>query len=198
VPYPDRVLLEDEEVLSHFHPHWRTVVRPVVCLLAVVGGASYCAAAVPAGPRQDLFRLVVLGLAVVLLLWLVAGPVLRWGTTHSVLTTSRLLLREGVLIRRGRDIAYARISEVAFRQTLVERLLRSGTVVVHQFGDPEPVVLRHVPGSERVQRLLQHLVDAAGPAGAREAEERAGIGWAPASCDGSVTARLGGPVGGLT
>jgi hypothetical protein len=168
VPYPDRVLLEDEEVLSHFHPHWRTVVRPVVCLLAVVGGASYCAAAVPAGPRQDLFRLVVLGLAVVLLLWLV------------------------------RDIAYARISEVAFRQTLVERLLRSGTVVVHQFGDPEPVVLRHVPGSERVQRLLQHLVDAAGPAGAREAEERAGIGWAPASCDGSVTARLGGPVGGLT
>jgi uncharacterized membrane protein YdbT with pleckstrin-like domain len=109
----------------------------------------------------------------------VAGPLLRWTTTHSVLTTSRLLLREGVLVRRGRDIAYARISEVAFRQTLVERLLRSGTVVVHLTRDPDPVVLRHVPGSEGVQRLLQQLVDETGPdeLDDPDAGEHAGAGW---------------------
>jgi uncharacterized membrane protein YdbT with pleckstrin-like domain len=176
VPYPDRVLLEDEEVLRHVHPHWRTVVRPVGCLLVVVGGASYCAAAVPAGPQQHLLRLLVLAAAVVLLAWLVARPLLRWWTTHHVVTTERLLLREGVLGRRGRDVAHARITEVTFRQTLGERLLRSGTVVVRAAGEPDPVVLRHVPGSEGVQRLLQQLADAAGP-GYPDPVEDADEGW---------------------
>jgi hypothetical protein len=30
VPYPDKLLAEDEEVVRHLHPHWLTLARPLV------------------------------------------------------------------------------------------------------------------------------------------------------------------------
>jgi hypothetical protein len=43
VPYPDKLLAEDEEVVRHLHPHWLTLARPVLVLLLVVGGTSAAA-----------------------------------------------------------------------------------------------------------------------------------------------------------
>lgn len=156
----DHVLLDDEEVVCHLHPHWGTVVGPVAWLLLVVGAGSYGAAAVPAGPHQGALRLGVLGVAVVLLLWAVVRPVLRWATTHSVVTTHRLLLREGVLVRRGADIGYPRITGVGYRQTLGQRLVGSGTVTitVASAEGTATTTLEHVPRSGQVAELVDRLV----------------------------------------
>ncbi|MGZ4569117.1 MAG: PH domain-containing protein, partial [Blastococcus sp.] len=97
--YPDKLLAEDEEVVRHLHPHWMTVFWPVVWFLVLVGGASFGAAVIPVGRQQGLLRLLVLALAVVLTLFLVVVPLLRWRTTHYVITTHRLLFRAGVLAR---------------------------------------------------------------------------------------------------
>ena len=80
MPYPDRVLAEDEEVVRHLHPHWTTVFWPIVWFLLIVGAGSFGAALIPAGRQQGILRLAVLGLAVVLVLFLVAVPLLRWRT----------------------------------------------------------------------------------------------------------------------
>ena len=37
MPYPDKLLADDEEVVRHLHPHWLTVFWPVVRLLLIVG-----------------------------------------------------------------------------------------------------------------------------------------------------------------
>src|SRR3954464_15441685 len=95
--YPDRVLAEDEEVVRHLHPHWLTLFWPVVWFLVVVGGASFGMAVIPAGRQQGVFRMLVFALALVLLLTLVLVPVLRWRTTHYVITPHRLLFREGIM-----------------------------------------------------------------------------------------------------
>jgi uncharacterized membrane protein YdbT with pleckstrin-like domain len=84
--------------------------------------------------------------------------VLRWRTTHHVITTHRVLLREGVLARRGRDIALSRIADVSFRQTLGQRLVRSGTLTIETLGDGGTTVLERVPDSDGVQQLLVALV----------------------------------------
>ena len=67
MPYPDKLLAEDEEVVRHLHPHWLALVRPVLVLLLVAGGTSYAAALVPAGSAQGTARAVVAGLALVVL-----------------------------------------------------------------------------------------------------------------------------------
>jgi uncharacterized membrane protein YdbT with pleckstrin-like domain len=158
VPYPDKLLAEDEEVVRHLHPHWLTLARPVLVLLLVVGSTSFGAARVPAGASQGTVRAVLTGLALVVLVLAVLRPVLRWRTTHYVITTHRVLLREGVLARRGRDIALSRIADVSFRQTLGQRLVRSGTLTIETLGDGGTTVLERVPDSDGVQQLLVALV----------------------------------------
>jgi len=190
VPYPDKLLADDEEVVRHLHPHWLTVSRPVVVLLLVVGGASFGAALVPDGPRQGLFRLVVAGAAVLLLAYTVLGPLLRWRTTHYVVPTHRLLLRGGVLARRGRDIGLSRITDVSYRQTLWERVVGSGTLTIESAGDGGATVLRKIPDSDGVQQLLNHMMEEDAD---RRAQEAAGSasGWDVSGWDTAYpTARL--------
>ncbi|MCA0146210.1 PH domain-containing protein [Blastococcus sp. LR1] len=159
MPYPDRYLAEDEEVVRRLHPHWSTLVGPVLVLLLVVGGASFGAALVPVGPQQGMVRLGIVVVSLLVLLALVLRPLLRWRTTQYVITTHRLLYREGVLARRGRDIALSRITDVSYEQSLGQRILRSGTLFVETAGDGGPTVLRTVPDSDGVSQLLTHMID---------------------------------------
>jgi uncharacterized membrane protein YdbT with pleckstrin-like domain len=172
VAYPEKVLTEDEEVVRHLHPHWTTVFWPVVLLLVIVGAASFGAALVPVGDQQALWRLVVAGAAVVLALVLVAVPLLRWRTTHYVVTTHRLLFRTGILARHGRDIGLSRMTDVSYRQSLWDRLVNSGTLVIETAGDGGPTVLRAIPDSDEVQQLIAQLVE-------EDADRRAGEPMAP-------------------
>ena len=174
--YPDRILAPDEDVVAHVHPHAAAVLWPVVRLLLVTGAASFAMAIMPAGRDQGLFRLAVLGFAVVVVVLSVLVPVLRWRTTHVVVTTRRLLHRRGLLTRRGRDVPLAQITDVSFSQTLWQRLVRAGTLRVASAGE-DAVVLDRVPGVERLQTLLHHMIeedlDRRAPSGAlRQLEDR--------------------------
>src|ERR1700710_2203192 len=159
VAYPDKVLGDDEEVVRHLHPHWATVFWRIVLFLALVGAASFGAGLVPSGDQQARWRLVILVVAVVLALLLVAVPLLRWRTTHYVLTTHRLLFRTGILSRHGRDLGLNRITDVSYKQTLWERVINSGTLSIETAGEGGPTVLAAIPDSDGVQQLLNQLVE---------------------------------------
>ena len=159
VPYPDKLLAEDEEIVRHLHPHWLTIFWPVVWFLVIVGGASFGAALIPAGQQQGLLRLLVVAVAVILLLALVVVPLLRWRTTHYVVTTHRVLFREGILARRGRDIGLSRITDVSYSQSVWERIINSGTVTIESAGDSGATVLKRIPDSDGVQQLLNHMIE---------------------------------------
>ncbi|MET0763374.1 MAG: PH domain-containing protein [Blastococcus sp.] len=170
MPYPDKLLAEDEEIVRHLHPHWLTVFWPVVRFLLIVGAASFAAALIPPSDQQGLLRLIVLGLAVVLVLVTVVVSLLRWRTTHYVITTHRLLFREGIMARRGRDLGLARITDVSYTQTLWERIINSGTITIQSAGE-HATVLGQIPDSDGVQQLLNHMVEEDAD---RRAQESAG------------------------
>jgi uncharacterized membrane protein YdbT with pleckstrin-like domain len=171
MPYPDKLLAEDEEVARHLHPHWLTLFWPVVWFLVIVGGASFGLAVVPAGRQQGVVRMVVLAVALVLLLTVVLVPVLRWKTTHYVITTHRLLFREGILSRHGRDIGLSRITDVSYRQSLWDRIINSGTLTIESAGESGATVLKQIPDSEGVQQLLNLMIEEDAD---RRAQESAG------------------------
>src|SRR4051812_33759102 len=159
MPYPDKLLAEDEEGVRHLHPHWTTPFWPGVRVLLIVGAASFGMAAIPAGRQQGILRMVVLAAALVLLLVLVVKPLLRWRTTHYVISTHRVLFREGILARRGRDLGLSRITDVSYTQTLWERIVRSGTLTIESAGDSGATVLRQIPDSDGVQQLLNVMIE---------------------------------------
>ncbi len=171
MPYPDKLLASDEEVVRHLHPHGLTLFWPVVWFLVVIGGASFGMAAIPAGRQQGIYRMLVLAVALVLLLALVLVPLLRWRTTHYVITTHRVLFREGIMARRGRDIGLSRITDVSYTQTLWERIINSGTLTIESAGDSGATVLKQIPDSEGVQQLLNLMIEEDAD---RRAQESAG------------------------
>ncbi|MGP8001063.1 MAG: PH domain-containing protein [Streptosporangiaceae bacterium] len=151
------LLAEGEWSVLLLHPHWKTVVRPVLLLilvLAAIGALLFFHRHVP--PPAFLGSG---ALAVVVLLAGVAIPVLRWRTTTYELTTRRLRLRRGILSRTGRDFPLIRISDVSFSHGLIDRLLGCGQLIVESAGEHGQLVLAEIPHVEMVQATLFQLVE---------------------------------------
>lgn len=155
--YPYDLLGEDEEVVVHKHPHWKMLVMPVLILLVVVAGGSYLAALVAPTPVSVPVWIALAVVGGVLILWRTLGPLLRWKTTHFVVTTHRLMVREGVLTRSGIDIPMWRINSVRFKHGLLDRLLGTGTLIVESASE-EPLEFDDIPKVERVHTLLYREV----------------------------------------
>ncbi len=160
MPYPTRLLGEDEEVVVDLRPHWKALVVPVLALLLTVAVAGYLAGLLGAAGWQRAARWAVLGLAVVVVLRTSGWPFLRWWTTVYVVTTRRLIVRTGVFSRSGRDMPLSRVNDVHFEHNLVERLLGCGTLVVESAGERGQLVLDDVPAVEEVQREIYRLHEA--------------------------------------
>jgi uncharacterized membrane protein YdbT with pleckstrin-like domain len=77
-----------------------------------------------------------------------------------VLTTRRVLVREGILSRSGIDIPINRINTVQFRHSLIDRLLGCGTLVIESASD-EPLEFDDIPQVEKVHSLLYYEVNPA-------------------------------------
>jgi uncharacterized membrane protein YdbT with pleckstrin-like domain len=176
VAFPESVLTTDEEVVLHLRPHWRRLVAPIgwvlLVLAAVIGGVVLWGGT---------GALVIGVIGVGLLLWVALWPYLEWRTTHYVFTTERVLFREGVLARHGRDIPLARINDVSFSHSLLERMLGSGTLTIESAGERGQLVLADLPGVERTQTVLYELVEQDRVRPKAEEEDEDGTGKAPLS-----------------
>jgi uncharacterized membrane protein YdbT with pleckstrin-like domain len=160
VPYPDELLVDGERVVLHRHPHWRLLVVPVLVFLLVVGMAGYLAA-LARGQGWQAWGWPVIATVTLLLVGVsTVAPVVRWGTTHLVVTTRRLLVREGVRRSQSVEVPLDRIAAVHVRRTRLGRLVGGGSLVVA--GADGEVEFADVPGVDEVQALLQRAVTTPG------------------------------------
>jgi len=161
VGYPDNVLAADEEVVLHRHPHWKRLIGPVLVLLLTTAVAAFGAAVVSRtgwDPRaRQVVSAVLAGVWLLLIGWLTARPFLAWLTTHFVITDRRVMYRHGVLARAGIDIPLARISSVEYRHGLLDRMVRTGTLVIES-ASQDPLEFSDIPRVEQVHSLLYHEV----------------------------------------
>jgi uncharacterized membrane protein YdbT with pleckstrin-like domain len=155
--FPDELLVEGEQVVVHRHPHWKKIVLPVLALLLVAGLGSYLAALSAAQTWASWSWLAIAGIGLVVVVWLTVIPVIRWRTTHFVVTTRRVLVREGVLTRKGMDIPMGRINSVQFRHNIIERMVGCGTLIIESASD-EALEFDDIPGVEQVYALLYQEV----------------------------------------
>lgn len=159
--YPDNVLAEGEHVVLHRHPHWKRLIGPVLALLILTALAAFGAAVVSGTSWDARARQVVSGVIaavwLLLVVWLVLRPFLAWLTTHFVITDRRVMYRHGVLTRAGIDIPLARINSVEFRHGLLDRMVRTGTLVIES-ASQDPLEFTDIPQVEQVHSLLYHEV----------------------------------------
>ena len=160
--YPENVLAADERVVLHRHPHWKRLIWPVLVLVLATALAAFGAAVVNgANWSSAVATNVVMGVIGVVWLvvigWLTVWPFLNWRSTHFVITDRRVMFRHGLLTRAGIDIPLARINSVEFRHGLLDRMVRTGTLIIES-ASQDPLEFHDIPRVEQVHSLLYHEV----------------------------------------
>lgn len=144
-----------ERVIARLRPHARALALPSLALIAVTGGATYLAVTLD----ELWMRLLALGVGVLLvaLLWLL--PLLRWLSTQYVVTTRRVVLSRGLIVRTRSEVLLSRSHDITVRRTGLQGAFRSGDVLLNT-GLDRPIVLRDVPRADLVQAALGDVMEA--------------------------------------
>lgn len=159
--YPSENLAPGERVILHRHPHWKCLVVPFLLFLLITAIAGVLAGVVTGadlGSTPQMWLLIGVGvLWAAGFVWFFVRPLVSWQSTHFVLTDRRVIFRNGIVTRSGIDIPIRRINTVEFRHGLLDRVLRTGTLIIESASD-EPLSFQDIPRVEHVHSLLYHEV----------------------------------------
>ena len=122
--FPDGYLNDGEKLVLNLKPHWWVFAQSS----AFVVLALVIAVLLQAGPGTPVSYVGwVLLVAALLNLAVVYG---KWSTTYFVLSNERLIFRTGVLTKRGVELPIDRIDNINFRQSLFERIIGAGDLLI--------------------------------------------------------------------
>ena len=154
---PQKLLGADERVVIHTRTHVKAMILPALAFVLIAAAVGVGAALIPREARPyGQFAIAVLG--VVLLIWLVVLPFLRWRTTTYTITNRRLIMRSGILNKVGKDLPLNRINEVSYERSLTDRMLGCGSLIVQTAAEDGTIVLHDVPDVEHVNLEMNQLL----------------------------------------
>ncbi len=154
--------------MARLRPHSRRLFWPTVALVADIGAVSYFAGSFPQAWMNT--ALLVAGAALIVLLFLL--PLLAWLSRNYTITTRRIVIRSGVLVRTRQELLHSRGYDVTVRRSGLQLLFRSGDVLINT-GLEHPVALRDIPRADLVQSALHDLMEASlNPIAARRQQEQ--------------------------
>ena len=157
-----------ESVVARLRPHARVLFWPVVVLIADAGAVGYFAGSFPQ-PWMNT-ALLIAGAVIAVLVFVV--PVLSWLGHNYTITTRRIVIRSGLLVRTRQELLHSRGYDVTVRRAGLQLLFRSGDVRINT-GLEHPVVLRDIPDADLVQSALHDLMEASlNPIAARRQQEQ--------------------------
>ena len=147
--YPQSLLSTGEKIVRAFRPHWKSLIIPGAWTVLVISGLVLTPR-LPSGlPRNATYVIILLG-------WIMVAvvPTVRWWFTQFVLTNERLILRKGVIARSGVEIPLEVINDVIFSQTVFERVLGFGDLIIESAGEMGQSRFSNIPRPDEFQALL--------------------------------------------
>lgn len=148
--YPERLLSDDEVIESQFRPHWSGILREGLIVLA---GIALSVLLWVLGVEELWAYLAIAALVLVL----ITRGLVRWSTTNHVITNERLIYRAGFIAKRGTELPLEVIQNVAFNQTLFERIFGTGDLMIESAGTHGQTRYRDIPDPESVQSLIYRM-----------------------------------------
>lgn len=153
--YPERLLSEGEEIVRQFRPHWRMLALPVGWTVLFIAVLVVTWVYMPDSPDWlSILSWIITGVAAVAWIRLAVYPFISWWFTSYVLTNERLITRSGILARKGLEIPLENINDVQFAQNILERLLRSGDLLVESAGEQGQSRFSDIPAPQEFQSLI--------------------------------------------
>jgi uncharacterized membrane protein YdbT with pleckstrin-like domain len=156
MPFPAKKLNDGEHFMLDVHPHWwfygpaaLFLLGSMICTVFLVGKTS--------GTLGTIVGYLGVGTSIVAGAML-AVEVVKWRTTYFVVTNHRLIDRQGVVARTGVEIPIKSVDNVNFKQTLFERFLGVGKILIESGGREGQQVIPFVARPEEVQKVIHEAI----------------------------------------
>jgi uncharacterized membrane protein YdbT with pleckstrin-like domain len=125
VGFPDDYLRPQEELLLNLKPHWFGIAAPGAVLVGAIVFGFLAMFVWDVQALSILAAIVLLGAVG----WFISRYI-SWVSTHFVLSSDRVIHREGVLRRSGIEIPLERINTVFSSQSVFERMIGAGDLSI--------------------------------------------------------------------
>ena len=151
--FQKKLLNDGEDVILDLEPHWSTLAKPVAVLVVVL------AATIVAFALNSLAGLIV-GVVLVLTAAWVGQRIIRRRNINFVLTTDRLVYRSGIVSKHGKEIPLERVNDIAFHQSVFERLIGTGDLSIESAGAQSRETFGDIPHPSAVQNEIYRQMEA--------------------------------------
>jgi uncharacterized membrane protein YdbT with pleckstrin-like domain len=149
--FPRRLLADHERLVLDLRPHWMALALPVLITVLLVAGVVVVFAFFDP-PGWLAWTVGLLGL--LLFLAFPVRSLLAWLTSHFVVTSDRVIHRSGWLAKSSMEVPLERINDVKLRQTVFERLVGAGDLVIESGGEYGQNRFSDIRKPEDVQKLI--------------------------------------------
>jgi uncharacterized membrane protein YdbT with pleckstrin-like domain len=169
------LLNEGEEIILDLKPHWMYVVPTIIVWL----GATLASAVIWSVSGQSWMGWVTL----IVFLALGVNAAVRWSkwvTTSFTVTNDRIIFRQGMVAKSGVEIPLERIMNVNFKQSIWERLIGAGDLLIESGGKDGQSRFSDVRKPELVAKEIHLQANNYEEKPARRAAAAAGAGAAAA------------------
>ncbi len=156
--YPQKLLNRGEHINLDLHPHWVVLVKPGSIVVVLIALTIWLQQLGDGGLKMGGSR--VLLVAILLGLINLGSAVLRWSRTYFVVTSQRVIFREGVLARRGVEIPLERVNNVNFKQSILEHMLGAGDLLIESASKDGQQKFHDIRNPEQVQNMIHEAIHA--------------------------------------
>ena len=149
--FPRKLLIPGEEVVLELRPHPVALAMPVIALLVGTAVASWIST------KTDGFVVWVVWAAwLALMLGFVVPKAVAWWTSIFVVSTDRVISREGFIAKRSMGIPLEQVNDVRFEQGIFDRIVGAGTLLIQSASTSGTNSFDHIRHPEEVQRTIFH------------------------------------------
>ena len=151
--FPKKNLNPGETVVLDMHPHWWYFAEPAFALLGSITLGVLVLTIDNEGSTKTALSYLSIAALVGSAVWLVLRYV-KWVTTNFVLTSNRVIFRSGIIAKRGVEIPINRVNNVNFNQTIFERLVGAGDLLIESGGEEGQSRYTDIRHPDEVQRMV--------------------------------------------
>ncbi len=155
MPFPRKLLIENEQLVLELRPHWIALVMPAIVTILVIVAWSLAVSYGPdTGAGRDVTFWGATAVAVFVLIWFPVRRFIAWVTSYFVVTSDRVIHREGWIAKRSMEIPLEAINDVRFHQGVFERMIGAGDLIISSASEFGREVFGDIRNPEHVQRTI--------------------------------------------
>jgi len=148
--FPRRLLIPGEDIVIELRPHWAALALAIVVGVLATVAAIWITTLV----HVTAVRWAVWIAWAVVVVWGFVRRLIWWLTSNFVVTTNRVIHRQGFIAKRSMEIPLDKINDVRFEQGIVDRVIGAGTLIIQSASEAGRNDFDFVRDPEGVQKTI--------------------------------------------